>query len=75
MPKYLVKISNMKNLQSLAPKVFISASLLFGLTGIVMLIITPDGDPSGLIGKILGGLAFIILSSFGVSVGFKYLSK
>lgn len=65
----------MKNIQELSTKVFITASILFGLTGIVMLIITPDGDPKGWIGKILGALVFTILSSFGVSVGYKYLSK
>jgi hypothetical protein len=65
----------MKNPQQLATKVFIAASLLFGLTGIIMLITTPDGEPDGWMGKLLGILAFTILSSFGVSVGFKYLSK
>jgi len=65
----------MRNIQELAPKVFVIASILFGVTGIVMIVTTPDGDPEGVIGKILAGLAFIVLSSFGVSVGNKYLSK
>ncbi|HSX44301.1 MAG TPA: hypothetical protein VLE69_03330 [Candidatus Saccharimonadales bacterium] len=65
----------MKKPQELATRVFITASALFGITGITMLIITPDGDPAGWIGKVLGVLAFTILSSFGVSVGYKYLSK
>lgn len=65
----------MKNPQQLATKVFITASMLFGLTGITMVLTTPDGDPAGWIGKLLGILGFVVLSSFGVSVGFKYLSK
>lgn len=65
----------MKNIQEIAPKVFITASVLFGITGIIMILVTPDGDPEGWIGKLLGAIAFVVLSSFGVSVGYKYLSK
>ncbi len=66
----------MKDTQQLATKVFITASLLFGLTGIIIMLVTaPDKEPAAWLAKLLGSLGFLVLSSFGVSVGFKYLSK
>ena len=64
----------MKNIQKIASRVFIISSLLFGLVGIAMILINPDGQPVEWIGKILGSLGFVILSSFGISVGYKYLT-
>jgi len=65
----------MKKAQETASKVFITASVLFGVTGVVaMLSRSGNQDPPILIMKILGTFGFIVLSSFGVSVGLKYLS-
>lgn len=66
----------MKNIQERATKVFITASVLFGATGVTaMLSTTNDQDPPVWLMKTLGAFGFIVLSSFGVSVGFKYLSN
>lgn len=67
----------MKNLQKTATNVFISASVLFGITGVLVMLTSPaDGeDPALWQMKILGVLVFIILSSFAVSVALKYLSN
>jgi hypothetical protein len=66
----------MKNAQQLATKVFIAASVLFGLTGVVMIQSAQgDEEPAIWLTKLLATFGFIVLSSFGVSVGLKYLSK
>ena len=66
----------MKNIQELATKLFITASVLFGLTGITAMLTTAEQeDPPLWLMKVLGSLVFVVLSSFGVSVGLKYLSK
>jgi len=66
----------MKNAQKIATNIFITASVLFGLWGIsIMLSTTGDQDPAVWQMKTLGVLVFIILSSFGVSVGLKYLKS
>jgi hypothetical protein len=68
-------IDIVKNSQKIATKVFIFASLLFGIVGITAMLSTPgDEDPATWIMKLLGALGFVVLSSFGVSVGLKYLS-
>jgi hypothetical protein len=65
----------MKDVQKIATKVFITASLLFGVTGITIMLSTPlDGNPAEWLSKLLGTLGFVVLSSFGVSIGLKYLS-
>lgn len=65
----------MKEMQRLATRVFITASILFGTLGVIaMLSTTNDDDPPVWLMKILGACGFIVLSSFGVSVGLKYLS-
>jgi hypothetical protein len=66
----------MKDAQKSATMVFISASVLFGVVGVVLIMMTPqDSEPPELLFKLLFSLGFIILSSFGVSVGLKYLSS
>lgn len=66
----------MKNAQQIATKVFITASVLFGITGVTAILSAPQkGDPAEWIMKLLVTWVFIVLSSFGVSVGLKYLSK
>ncbi len=65
----------MKDAQKLATQVFISASILFGVMGVTMILSTPmDGAPPELLFKVLLALGFVVLSSFGVSAGLKYLS-
>jgi len=66
----------MKQMQEISTKVFITASLLFGATGIFMIVTAPEQeDPAEWLFKTMAVLVFIILSSFGVSVGLKYLSS
>lgn len=66
----------MKNAQKIATNIFITASVLFGLMGLfVMLTNTGEQDPPVWQMKTLASLVFIILSSFGVSVGLKYLGS
>jgi hypothetical protein len=65
-------------MQHIATKIFIGASVVFGITGIVMVIIGSEpGDSSSLfrlvLGKTLMTSVFIILPSFALSVASKYL--
>jgi hypothetical protein len=61
-------------MQRIATKTFITASILFGLTGISMMLFTPiDAPPSQTLTKLLGVLGFVVLSSFAVSIALKYL--
>jgi hypothetical membrane protein len=65
--------------QKVATKVFIAASLAFGLIGILMVLTAPDNDNnrSGfdiMLTKLLLVTVFIILPSFALSVAGKYLN-
>lgn len=65
--------------QKIATRVFITASLAFGLIGIVMVLTAPDNDNnrSGfdiMLTKLLLVTVFIILPSFALSVAGKYLN-
>lgn len=67
-------------MQKLATKVFIYASLVFGLLGIaIVLTMPPDNRPNADINSILNRLlmvtVFIILTSFALSVAGKYLKN
>lgn len=65
----------MKNPQQIATAVFITASILFGANGVILVLGAPnDSDPATWIMKLQVALGFVVLSSFGVSVGLKYLS-
>lgn len=66
----------MKQMQNIATKVFITASVTFGIYGTI-LIFSSDGeqDPPEWMFKLMAVIVFTILSSFGVSVGLKYLSS
>lgn len=65
----------MKDAQKLATQIFITASVLFGIVGVIAILSSPkNGDPAEWIMKLLVALGFVVLSSFGVSVGLKYLS-
>ncbi|NTV44513.1 MAG: hypothetical protein HGA67_02330 [Candidatus Yonathbacteria bacterium] len=64
-------------MQHIATRVFIYASVVFGITGVLLILIGgPDGDASPLnqiLTKILFTTVFIILPSFALSVAGKYL--
>lgn len=66
-------------MQKIATRVFIYASLTFGLLGVFMVLtgIEPDQSGNGLevvVGKLFMATVFIILSSFALSVAGKYLN-
>ncbi len=66
-------------MQKIATRVFIYASITFGVLGIIMVLtgIDPDDKGSGLalvISKLFMATVFTILSSFALSVAGKYLN-
>ena len=65
-------------MQKIATKIFIYASVTFGVLGIIMILTSPsNGDSSvfnEVISKFLMATVFIILPSFALSVAGKYLS-
>jgi hypothetical protein len=69
-------------MQQIATKIFIIASLCFGLVGLVMVLsgnfgpgVDDTAGPNPLLFKLLFTCVFIILPSFALSVAGKYLSK
>ena len=67
-------------MQRIATKVFIAASVLFGLLGIFVALTSIDPGNDGtvfeqIVGKLFLCTVFVILSSFALSVAGKYLSK
>ena len=67
-------------MQKLATKVFIYASLAFGVIGILLILtLPPEGDPEGkgnmILMRLLFICVFIILPSFALSIAGKYLNK
>lgn len=66
-------------MQKIATRVFIIASLIFGVLGIGMILFEfgPDKDNTGLglvLTKVFMSSIFVILSSFALSVAGKYLN-
>lgn len=65
-------------MEKIATRIFIGASLAFGVTGIALVLAGgPDGDSSPLIetlGKLLMICVFVILPSFAVSIAGRYLN-
>jgi hypothetical protein len=66
-------------MQKVATKVFIYASVLFGVLGVAMILtdMEPDENNTGLellITKLFMATVFVILSSFALSVAGKYLN-
>ena len=65
-------------MQKIATKIFIYASVTFGVLGIIMILTSPsNGDSSvfnEVISKFLMATVFIILPSFALSVAGKYLN-
>lgn len=66
-------------MQKIATRVFVYASLVFGVLGITIVLtgIDPDENSSGfelVITKLFMATVFVILSSFALSVAGKYLN-
>ncbi len=64
--------SKKNNMQKPATKIFICASVAFGILGI--LIVLTGSEDEGILTKLLTLTVFIILPSFALSVAGKYLS-
>lgn len=68
-------------MQKIATRVFIIASVVFGIVGILLILtLPPDGEPDSsmlsiILMKTLFTTAFVILPSFALSVAGKYLSS
>lgn len=65
-------------MQQIATKVFIVASVVFGVSGVLMVLNIPDNDEKSsplhiFLMKVLLICGFVILSSFALSVAGKYL--
>lgn len=70
----------MEKMQKWATKLFIVASMLFGVVGILLVLTEPDpgeksSDISMFLSRLLMAIVFVILPSFALSVAGKYLSK
>lgn len=68
-----------KTMQKIATRVFVYASLVFGVLGITIVLagIDPDENGSGfelVVTKLFMATIFVILSSFALSVAGKYLN-
>lgn len=66
-------------MQKVATRVFVGASVVFGILGIIQVLTMPDNDNdmSGfnrVIMRLLMASVFIILSSFALSIAGKYLN-
>lgn len=67
-------------IQKIATEIFKYASVTFGITGIILVLIVPStGGDNGALGqnllKLLMTCVFVILSSFAISVAGKYLDS
>jgi len=70
----------MKNMQNITTKVFVYASLTFGVLGVIMVLsgMEPDEKNTGIelvIGKLFQVSVFVILTPFALSVASKYLNS
>ena len=67
------------SMQKIATRVFIGASIVFGILGIIQVLTMPDNDNdmsdfNRIIMRLLMATVFIILPSFALSVAGKYLN-
>lgn len=67
-------------MQKIATKVFIYASIAFGVIGLVMVVTMPEDEGTAsdfnmVMSRLLMATVFIILPSFALSVASKYLRK
>lgn len=66
-------------MQKIATRVFIYASVVFGILGIIQVLTMPDNDQdmsdfNRIVMRLLMATVFIILPSFALSVAAKYLN-
>jgi hypothetical protein len=63
-------------MQKIATRVFIYASVAFGIFGILGVLSsgTGDSDPKPILMKLMVATGFVVLSSFALSVAGKYLN-
>lgn len=61
-------------MQKIATKIFIVASVVFGVLGIAMMF-TGGPDKGGIIPQLFFSTVFVILPSFALSVAGKYLNS
>ena len=66
-------------MQKIATKFFICASIIFGVLGIILVFVTPEGNVADsntyvILHKLLLTTVCVILPSFALSVAGKYLS-
>ncbi|HEU5004724.1 MAG TPA: hypothetical protein VFT49_01415 [Candidatus Saccharimonadales bacterium] len=66
-------------MQKVATRVFIGASIVFGILGVIQVITMPDNDNDAsdfnkIIVRLLMATVFIVLPSFALSIAGKYLN-
>lgn len=59
-------------MQKIATRIFIYASIVFGVLGILVVLVQPDDD--AVLSRLLMIIVFIILPSFALSIAGKYLN-
>lgn len=59
-------------MQKIATRIFIYASIVFGVLGILVVLVQPDDD--AVLSRLLMITVFIILPSFALSIAGKYLN-
>lgn len=67
-----------KNMQKIATRIFIGASVVFGILGIIQVLTLPENDNNmsdfnRVIMRLLMATVFVILPSFALSVAGRYL--
>jgi hypothetical protein len=67
-------------MQKIATQIFIYASVVFGIAGVLLILTTPPGGDGSttlniVLMRILQTSVFIILPSFALSIASKYLSN
>jgi hypothetical protein len=68
------------NMQKIATKVFVCASIAFGIIGMLIVLTPswgpdkPDSHTTEILIRLLFGTVFIILPSFALSIASKYLN-
>ncbi len=66
-------------MQKIATRVFIYASIAFGVVGMALVVVTPangdDSDMKIILIRLLFGTVVVILPAFALSIAGKYLNK
>lgn len=63
-------------MQKIATRIFIIASVIFGINGLIIVFTTaPESEINIILIKIMFTCVFFILPSFALSVAFKYLES